>query len=166
MRIFLNSSKVVRYNKYKKLFMLKIILLFLTAQVAFMQSCLQCKTCVDNRCEQCVSGFMLSSQGWCGIFTPIEGCRVYDYLASNRCLQCNSDRTLIDSRCYLKPENCKESDVYRECLRCSQGFTLLNGRCYTQNIQNCPLGSLPLGNYCQPLRAQNCQRSSGTNQIC
>lgn len=136
--MFLNSSKVVRYNIYKPILMYKLIVLLLTLQLAKSQSCLQCKTCVNNTCQECTDGFMLSSQGWCGIFTPIEGCRIYDYLSTNRCLECNTDRTLIDSRCYLKPENCQVSDVYRECLTCSTGFTLFNGKCYTRQTQACP----------------------------
>lgn len=109
---------------------------------------------------------MLSSQGLCGIFTPIEGCRIYDASFTNKCQQCLDDRMLIDSRCYLKPENCELSDKNRQCLTCKAGFTLVRGKCYTQQIQNCPKGSLPISGYCQPLRAQNCQRVFGDDKIC
>jgi hypothetical protein len=72
------------------------------------QICFNCPSnaCTANGCSSCATGFMLSSQGWCGIFTPIAGCIVYDYLYTNRCTACSSDRMLIDSRCYIKPQNC------------------------------------------------------------
>ena len=107
---------------------------------------------------------MLSSQGWCGIFTPIEGCRTYNAL-ENTCASCNPDRQLIDQRCYILPENCDEVDKFRECLRCKPNFHLQKGKCLTQQVSNCPIGSLAVSGFCQPLRAQNC-RTVDDQKIC
>lgn len=110
------------------------LILILLLPLALSQNCYNCQpgACTANGCTQCADGFMLSSQGWCGIFTPIEGCRIYDSLFTNRCTQCNPDRMLIESRCFIKPQNCQVSDKNQLCMSCQPGFTLFKGSCYTQ----------------------------------
>lgn len=154
------------------------LLYFLLITCAVAQTCFKCKpqACSSKGCTDCDDGFMLNSQGFCGLYTPIEGCRVYNAADSSQCAQCTADRQLISARCYLKPDNCAIVDQFRQCLACNSGFQLFKGKCYSNQIQNCPMGSLP--GYlpdspipgavlCQPLRAQNCpQTSSDINKIC
>ena len=73
------------------------------------QTCYKCKpqNCTGQVCTECENGFMLSSLGWCGLFTPIEGCRIYDVLNPTACKVCNIDRQQIGARCYIQPDGCE-----------------------------------------------------------
>jgi len=89
---------LILYIKISNSSMKKItLLILLLLPLVLSQNCLNCLSgaCTASGCTQCADGFMLSSQGWCGIFTPIEGCGIYDALFTNRCSQCNPDRMQI-----------------------------------------------------------------------
>lgn len=97
--IHLNSSKYSIYinlpKNTKKMKKSTILFFIILVYFASAQACSRCRgTCTSQGCSQCEDGFMLSTQGWCGIFTPVEGCRTYDALA-NACASCNPDRQLI-----------------------------------------------------------------------
>ena len=142
-----------------------LFILLLTYAAA--QNCYKCKVnnCTAQGCNQCEDGFMLSSQAWCGLFSPIEGCRIYDALNPTNCRNCIAGRELINSKCYIQPDGCQLSDL-RSCLRCKNNYVLQRGKCLTTQVQNCPIGSLPTSTFCQPLRAQNCIQISGDDKIC
>lgn len=75
--------------------------------------------------------------------------------------------------CPLLPPNCQSSYNVLTCTVCNPGYLLLDStNCYSQNITNCPAGSLPYNDsnlktsYCKPLPIRNCQSINKLSAVC
>lgn len=78
-----------------KSLLLILFLIFLSTQ----QSCLRCNVCLaNNTCTECQPQYQLNNLGVCALYTPIEGCLVYN-ATSTKCQSCNTSMLLLNGRC-------------------------------------------------------------------
>ena len=134
-------------------------------------SCYNCaNNCTNGRCSSCDNPILhrVDNLDRCDLYTPIQSCSVYDIRYDDVCLQCDSRSVLENDRCVPITANCIRADITQdnECTRCEPNYELFKGKCYTEDIRNCPPGSLPnpRGNFCLPFGAKNCITSN--NGIC
>lgn len=123
------------------------------------------------RCLACSINLQLDDQGSCRLYTPIEGCRVYNSNTTGGCLSCDSKYILSSGICLLMIANCASTTNINTCDQCLPGFALIRfSNCYSTNVSNCPLGSLPRTlngvSYCQQFLIINCNQPALNSLSC
>lgn len=83
----------------------------------------------------------------------------------DRCSTCQQGYVLQNNRCLPIPDFCASVDPNRRCLKCQSGYKLYLGACFSENLANCPLGTLPnrVDLFCQKVGPQNCIVDPTTN---
>jgi hypothetical protein len=155
---------------------MKYLLLFLLIGIATSQACLNCagQCTAAGLCSGCDNGFLLDNSGTCGLYTPIEDCKIYDTITRG-CSQCFPGSILQYGICQQLINNCNYSQTNNTdiCSACNASYVLVNDiNCYSSNISNCPMGSLPRilpisgQQYCQQFQIQNCAIPSQDISYC
>ena len=145
------------------------IVLLLAVAYAQQNNCL-----VQNpgtlKCEQCNNNLQLDNLGQCRLYTPIEGCRVYD--SNNKgCVSCIQSFLLVNGVCLTMIQNCQTTTNVVSCDQCSSGFVLIRySKCLSTDIANCSSGSLPRSvqgvSYCEQYSPINCLIPALGNKYC
>lgn len=147
-----------------------IILLFNTASSQIYG----CLVAVPNsqQCQICAPGLELDDLGNCKLYTPIEGCWIFNSSTNGAtCSTCNQGYLLSGGICLQMIANCLTTANVNTCDQCKQNYTLVRyANCYSTNVTACPLGSLPRTDngvsFCQPFHILNCQANSLDGASC
>lgn len=123
------------------------------------------------KCLVCSSNLQLDDQGNCKLYTPIEGCNVYNSATNGGCFTCAPSYLLSSGICLAMIQNCASTTNINTCDQCSTGFTLIRySNCFSTDTANCPLGSLPRTvngvTYCQQFFIINCNQASLNRAFC
>lgn len=153
----------------KALFALAIFLLF-------SQSLAQNSGCLvyvpgSPKCSVCSTDLQLDDQGNCALYTPIQGCNVYNSSGKGGCISCGAGYMLRTGVCLSLLPNCAVSNDINTCSQCANGFVLVKyTHCYSSSVNNCSLGSLPRKsnglNFCQTYSIFNCKTPYIDNSYC
>ena len=93
-----------------------LFLILLTVSQSQVCNVARCQTCeTPDRCSKCIRGYDVDDAGKCGLFTPVEGCRIYSS-TRNQCAECQTQRMLIDGKCLKMPDNCLQADRLQQCV--------------------------------------------------
>lgn len=120
-----------------------VLAIFLLVTLASSQS----QGCVvpvpgSLRCSVCDLSLQLDNEGYCKLYTPIEGCDIYN--SSGGCATCVSGFLLSSGICLTMLPHCLETTSVDTCDSCASGYSLIRySNCFSTNVDNCPLGSLP-----------------------
>ena len=96
------------------------------------------------KCTQCDPAFQLDDQGNCKLYTPIEGCQVYNSAPSGGCFSCAPTYLLNNAVCLAMLTNCQSTTNVNTCDQCIPGYQLIRfSACLSTAINNCQPGSLP-----------------------
>lgn len=97
------------------------------------------------QCQICSSNLQLDDKGNCGLYTPIEGCSIYNSSTNGaQCSNCSAGYLLSQGICLNMIDNCAVTSNINTCDQCSAGYVLvLYSNCFSSNVANCPLGSVP-----------------------
>ena len=124
------------------------------------------------QCQVCSPGLQLDDQGNCRLYTPIEGCIVYNSSSTaSSCVGCQSGFLLSGGICLQMIANCLNTSNVDTCDKCSPNFVLVRySNCFSTNVTACPLGSLPRAvnsvSFCQRFNLLNCQTNSPDGTSC
>jgi len=123
------------------------------------------------KCQVCSPTLQLDDQGNCKIYTPIEGCNVYNSASTGGCFTCAQTYLLSSGICLAMIPNCLATTNINTCDQCMSDYTLIRySNCYSTNVSNCGLGSLPRNlngvNYCQQFSIINCNQPSLNSLYC
>lgn len=95
------------------------------------------------KCLACDPAYQLDNQGNCALYTPIEGCQVYDS-NTGKCFTCASSYLPNNGRCLAMLPNCQSTTNVNTCDKCNTGFALIRySSCLSTDTQQCAKGSLP-----------------------
>ena len=126
-----------------KFFVALAILLLLHLSTSQNNFCAQ-QDPATLRCLSCNTGFELDNLGNCGLYTPIQGCRVFNSDPTLGCFSCFSQYLLTNGRCLQKLTNCASTTNVNTCDQCNTGYALIRySSCLSTDIANCSKGSLP-----------------------
>ncbi|CAD8128985.1 unnamed protein product [Paramecium sonneborni] len=127
-----------------------------------------CKSCIDNRCEECAQGYLLSNQKICisicgdQIKVPDEQCEDGLILPYKGCQNCKA-------KCQSSCINCDNKGL--GCLDCKTGYQTIDNQCYSicgdqiiTEDEECDDGNLIFGDGCHqcsfscPISCSNCYK--------
>ena len=123
------------------------------------------------KCLACDPAYQLDNQGNCALYTPIEGCQVYDSAPNGKCFLCSSSYILTNGRCLAMLPNCASTNNVNTCDQCNTGFALIRySSCLSTDIGNCAKGSLPRTvngvSFCEEYSEINCVIPSLDGKTC
>lgn len=92
--------------KMKEIVVLGLFLLAILAAGQTVQTGCLVQVPGSLKCQICSSNLQLDDQGHCGLYTPIEGCKIYNSTASGGCSQCSPTFLLQGTICVPMLANC------------------------------------------------------------
>lgn len=156
-----------------RVFLLLTISLFYFGLISCQQQgCLQTIP-GSSKCEICSPNLQLDNQGNCKLYTPIEGCLIYNASTdgSSVCSTCSQGYLQSGSICLQLIQNCASASNVNTCDKCKDGYSLIRfSNCYFSDTNNCPSGTLPRSvngsSFCQQYPVLNCETSTAERSSC
>lgn len=124
------------------------------------------------QCQVCSSALQLDDLGNCKLYTPIQGCLVYNSTNNGAtCNNCTQGYLLSFGICLQMIPNCVATVDVNTCDQCASGFALIrHSNCFSTNVTNCAPGTLPRTvngvSFCQQFDVLSCANLSTDGLSC